>query len=272
MLTLPIYQVDAFTREMFGGNPAAICPVSDALSTETMQKIAQENNLSETAFIQGDSGRYSIRWFTPGTEVNLCGHATLAASYVIRHELGDTSEVLEFDSLSGLLTVCFKGDWIELNFPAASCSNAQIPREVEEKLPFTAVDSRFNADDLLIVAPNEETVKSLDLDFTQLKPGRVRGVVITALSERAGIDFVSRWFGGPEVAIKEDPVTGSAHTMLAPYWAEQLNKSCLIAEQISARGGYLECELSGDRVLIRGQAVQYLKGEISIPRERSDDH
>ncbi|WP_257292419.1 PhzF family phenazine biosynthesis protein [Endozoicomonas sp. ONNA1] len=264
MKVLPIYQVDAFTSELFRGNPAAICPVEEMLSDELMQSIALENNLSETAFIAGADGRYYIRWFTPGAEVSLCGHATLAASYVIRHELGDQSEELSFDSLSGLLNVRFKEDLIELDFPAASFAHEPIPEEVAKQLPFEALDSGFNKDDLLIVAPNEETVASLNLDFTGLKNSRVRGVVISARSERVGVDFVFRWFGGPEVAIKEDPVTGSAHTMLTPYWSELLGKRTLKAEQISPRTGQLECEWCEDRVLLRGRALLYLKGLITV--------
>ena len=265
MKVLPIYQVDAFTSELFGGNPAAICPVEEALSDELMQSIALENNLSETAFISGADGNYHIRWFTPGTEVSLCGHATLAASYVIRHELGDRSEELSFKSLSGVLKVRFKEDLIELDFPAASYSQEPVPEEVASLLPFEAMDSRFNRDDLLIIAPDEATVAQLDLDFTGLKNSRVRGVVISARSERVGVDFVSRWFGGPEVAIKEDPVTGSAHTMLTPYWSELFDKKVLKAEQISQRKGHLECEWIENRVLLRGKAVLYLKGQIRIP-------
>ncbi|WP_062265129.1 PhzF family phenazine biosynthesis protein [Endozoicomonas arenosclerae] len=265
MKQLPIYQVDAFTQQLFGGNPAAICPVEEDLSEELMQSIALENNLSETAFIRGAQGHYHIRWFTPGTEVSLCGHATVAASYIIRHELGDRSEELSFESLSGVLKVRFIDDLIELDFPAASFTQEPVPEEVAKELPFQPVDSRFNRDDLLIVAPDEQTVSQLDLDFTVLENSRVRGVVISARSERAGVDFVSRWFGGPEVAIKEDPVTGSAHTMLAPYWSEQLDKKVLTAEQISQRKGYLECEWQDSRVLIRGNAVLYMRGQITLP-------
>ncbi|KEQ14068.1 PhzF family phenazine biosynthesis protein [Endozoicomonas numazuensis] len=264
MKVLPIYQVDAFTNELFGGNPAAICPVKEMLSDELMQRIALENNLSETAFISGADGHYHIRWFTPGTEVSLCGHATLAASYVIRHELGDQSAELSFESLSGVLKVRFIEDSIELDFPAASYTREPIPEEVAKQLPFEALDSRFNRDDLLIVAPDEETVASLELDFTGLKNSRVRGVVISARSERMDVDFVSRWFGGPEVGIKEDPVTGSAHTLLTPYWSELLGKKTLKAEQISQRLGQLECEWTEDRVLLRGSAVLYLKGQITV--------
>ncbi|MRI32864.1 isomerase [Endozoicomonas sp. OPT23] len=264
MKTLPIYQVDAFSKELFGGNPAAVCPLKEWLPDAVMQKIALENNLSETAFIVGSQGRYHIRWFTPGTEVKLCGHATLAASYVIHHELGDHSSRLVFDSLSGELTVSFKGRQIELDFPAADIKAADLPESVAELLPFEPEDVVVSQDDFLIVAPDEETIINLDLDFTKLEKGLARGICISAKSNRPNTDFVSRWFGGPEVAIQEDPVTGSAHTMLVPYWAPKLNSSSLIAEQISARRGRLECTMQNNRVLIAGYASLYLKGEIYI--------
>ncbi len=264
MKTLSIYQVDAFSKALFGGNPAAVCPLEEWLPDDLMQKIALENNLSETAFVVGNEGRYHIRWFTPGTEVMLCGHATLATSYVIRHMLGDDSSKLVFDSLSGELSVRFKEEQIELDFPKANLQQGELSHEVANQLPFKPLDVMRSRDDLLIIAPDEQTIIDLNPDFTGLEKGIVRGVCISAKCNRPGTDFVSRWFGGPEVAIQEDPVTGSAHTMLVPYWASKLDQTKLVAEQISERRGRLNCELQNDRVLIAGYVALYLKGEIYI--------
>ena len=266
MQKLPIYQVDAFTQQLFAGNPAAVCPLEHWLPDPLLQLIALENNLSETAFIVGENGRYRIRWFTPATEVRLCGHATLAASHVIRHELGDLSDRLEFESLSGILQVSFPGELIQLDFPVSEPFPGELPTEIARSLPFRPVEVLNSRDDFLIIAPDESTVAALELDFSNMREIQARGVIISALTGRDNVDFVSRWFGGPETGITEDPVTGSAHTVLAPYWSQKLDRSVLRAEQISPRGGQLECEMMGDRVLIRGRAVQFLKGEIRIPK------
>ncbi|GAA4650597.1 PhzF family phenazine biosynthesis protein [Kistimonas scapharcae] len=266
MKTLPYYQIDAFTDRLFGGNPAAVIPLQSWLPDACMQQLAKENNLSETAFFVRHNDRYHIRWFAPVTEVQLCGHATLAASYVIRHELGDSTHQQVFDSLSGELKVRFQGELIELNFPMNHRSPIRLPDAIARQLPFTPLAAFTSHDDLLILAPDEVTVAELSIDFTKLPKGVIkRGVIITAASERESVDFVSRWFGGPEVDILEDPVTGSAHTLLTPFWAEKLDKPLLRAEQLSARRGKLECELLGDRVYIRGGAVKYLEGTIQIP-------
>ena len=266
MKTLPYYQIDAFTDRLFGGNPAAVIPLQSWLSDDCMQQLAKENNLSETAFFVRHNDRYHIRWFTPGTEVQLCGHATLAASYVIRHELGDSTHQQVFDSLSGELKVRFQGELIELNFPMGHRSPIRLPDVITKLLPFTPLATFTSRDDLLILAPDEKSIAQLNLDLTKLPEGIIkRGVIITAASNRESVDFVSRWFGGPEVDIREDPVTGSAHTLLTPFWAEKLDKHVLHAEQLSPRRGKLECELLGDRVYIRGNAIKYLEGTIQIP-------
>lgn len=272
MQTLPVYQIDAFAEQLFGGNPAAVCPLEEWLSDELMQAIAAENNLSETVFFVGEKGHYHIRWFTPGTEVMLCGHATLAASYVIRHELGDQSEVIEFDSLSGPLVVSFNDELIQLDFPSATIAPTDLQEEIIRTLPFTPVEAFISRDDILIIAPDEEAIAALKLDFTQLESCRARGVIISARSEREGVDFVSRWFGGPEVGIQEDPVTGSAHTVMMPYWAEKLGRNRLVAEQISVRKGRLECEWLEDRVLIAGKAVKFLEGVLYLPESTGGRH
>lgn len=227
-----------------------------------MQSIAAENNLSETAFFVPTEQGFHIRWFTPLVEVDLCGHATLAAAYVIYHYLDYPKDMIQFDSKSGLLTVSRNDDLIALDFPAQPPSVCQTPPEIEQAFgikPLACLKSEDyivifeKAADVLEAQPNYELLKGLDL----------RGVIITAASNSEDIDFIARFFA-PKCGINEDPVTGSAYTQLTPYWAEKLNLSKLKARQMSARGGHLFCELVGDRVKIAGKAISYLTGEINI--------
>jgi PhzF family phenazine biosynthesis protein len=265
MTTQTIYQVDAFTHQLFRGNPAAVCVLPQWLPTELMQTIAMENNLAETAFVVAEGDGFGIRWFTPTVEINLCGHATLASAFVLCTQLGYQGQDINFVSpRSGLLPVRRLGDDYELNFPAnRPTSLSAEPAGLAEALGATGFTCLGSATDLLVVLPSEAEVAALKPDFKALGALPFRGVIATAAGSH-GVDFVSRFFG-PAVGVDEDPVTGSAHTVLVPYWADRLGKQRLQARQISARSGDLLCTLQGHRVLMQGSAVLYLKGEIFLP-------
>ncbi len=259
-MELPLFQIDAFANKPFEGNPAAVCPLDTWLPDDVMQAVAEENNLSETAFFVPKGDRFHIRWFTPVKEVDLCGHATLAAAYVVFNFLDCCSDVIEFESKSGVLCLKRENELIVMDFPSLPPVSCDIPQEILKffgKLPREVLKS----DDYLFVFNDEKDVISLTPDIEYLKKLDLRGVIVTA--ESVDYDFVSRFFA-PKFGISEDPVTGSAHCTLAPYWAERLKKRRLTARQVSARGGDLRCEVRGERVLISGKAVVYLKGTIII--------
>jgi PhzF family phenazine biosynthesis protein len=262
-MKIPIYQVDAFTDHLFGGNPAAICPLEDWLTDEQMQKIAMENNLAETAFIVNDDSGYHIRWFTPTIEVKLCGHATLASAHVLFNHLGYDADQLIFHSKSGPLKVTRQPDgYMTLDFPASVPTLVKdVPRGIFEGLGINPVPVFKTAFDYMVVLSSQKMIEGLTPDFKVLMQVDCRGIITTAKGDEA--DFVSRCFF-PQSGIDEDPVTGSAHTSTVPYWAAQLGKTTLSAVQLSKRRGYLACELAGDRVLMTGKAVDYLKGEIYL--------
>ena len=261
-MKLFLYQIDAFTDKLFGGNPAAIVPLDYWLPDETMLNIAAENNLAETAFYVPTESGFHIRWFTPTVEVDLCGHATLAAAYVIFNIQNYEGKSIVFESRSGELRVDCKEDWLTLNFPVDLYHVAVPPPALVESLNTTTLMEVYKGKtDYLVVVESEEVVQNLELDIIVLSTIPARGIIITASGN--DVDFVSRFFA-PQSGIDEDPVTGSAHTTLIPYWAERLSKNRLTAKQISKRGGFLKCELDGDRVYIGGQAKLYLKGEILI--------
>lgn len=262
-MQLPIYQVDAFTEKLFGGNPAAVVPLKTWLSEELMQKIAFENNLSETAFFVPNETGFDIRWFTPTVEVNLCGHATLATSFVIFNVLKYTNDTILFSSKSGVLKVKKEDKWLELDFPAQETQAAEAPKGLIESIGKKPKEIYRAADDYLLVYASQKDIEALKPDFGTLKNIQARGIIVTAKAKSKKIDFVSRFFG-PSVGVNEDPVTGSAHTKLVPYWAKFLNKNELIAEQISSRKGYLKCKLADDRVLMAGKGKLFLKGKISV--------
>jgi len=265
-MSLKIYQVDAFTSEPFRGNPAAIVPLEEWLPAETMQSIALENNLAETAFFVREGDGYGLRWFTPTVEMDLCGHATLASAFVIFNILGSTEQVLKFQTKSGLLTVEKDGDRFILDFPSRPAVPAEIPSGLVDaigKQPKEVLKSR----DYMLVYESEDDIRGISPDFVAILKIPTHAVIITAPGKDC--DFVSRFFA-PEVGIFEDPVTGSSHCNLIPYWAEKLGKAELFARQLSARGGELFCELAGDRVKIGGNAALYLTGEIYIEEARSD--
>jgi PhzF family phenazine biosynthesis protein len=262
-MNVPIYQVDAFSSKLFGGNPAAICPLDEWLPDATLQSIAAENNLAETAYYIQKNGKYHLRWFTPGVEVDLCGHATLAAAHVImdiRREVPNGR--VSFESKSGELIVNRDGDLYALDFPARPPSE----RPSDEKL-FDALGARpkhlLGSRDLLCVFDTQAEVLALKPNMERLAAIDSFATIVTAPG--SDCDFVSRFFA-PAQGIPEDPVTGSAHCTLIPYWASRLGKTKMFARQISPRGGELWCEHRGDRVTIAGRAVKYLEGVIEVPQ------
>jgi PhzF family phenazine biosynthesis protein len=266
--TLKIYQADAFTSRLFGGNPAAIVPLTDWLPDDTMQAIAAENNLAETAFIvptDGEKSDFHIRWFTPAIEVRLCGHATLAAAHILYEHLAYQKEGVRFDSLSGVLSVSKKEKIYTLDFPTDILRGVSLDspeaETIRKGLNINPLEILRGSDDFMAVVSCEADVQALSPDFSILKTLNSRGLIVTAKGD--SVDFVSRCFF-PQSGIDEDPVTGSAHTALIPYWAEKLGKPKLIARQISSRIGELTCHLKGDRVEISGEAVTYLVGDIFI--------
>lgn len=264
MMKYPIYKVDAFTSHLFGGNPAAVCPLDEWLPDEIMQKLGAENNLAETTFIVKEKDGYRIRWFTPAVEVKLCGHATLATAHIFYTELDYNSPAIEFNSLSGILKVSRKGEGLyTLDFPADEPLPVEVPpAAIFDGLGIAPVSVFKTSFDYLVVLGNQREIEALTPDFKSLSSIEARGVVVTAKGDDA--DFVSRCFF-PQSGIDEDPVTGSAHTSTTPFWAKRLNKKKLQAVQLSRRRGHLECELMGNRVLISGSAVTYLKGEYYLP-------
>lgn len=259
-MQIPIYQVDAFTSRLFAGNPAAICPLTEWLDDRTMQSIALENNLSETAFFVPRGERYQLRWFTPGCEVDLCGHATLASAHVILRLLEPARDSVAFDTRSGELIVRRDGDCLTMDFPAREPQPCPMPDLLAEALG-KAPTALFESRDYMALYDSEEDVRTLAPDMGLLAKVGHFAVIVTAPSGTA--DFVSRFFA-PASGVNEDPVTGSAHCTLVPYWAKRLGKTQLHALQVSARGGELRCELRGDRVLLSGESVLYLTGKIEV--------
>jgi predicted PhzF superfamily epimerase YddE/YHI9 len=261
-MRLPIYQVDAFAEKLFGGNPAAICPLPQWLPDATMQSIAAENNLAETAFFVREDGDYALRWFTPTVEVDLCGHATLASAHVVFSFLERQRQTVGFRTLeAGTLTVARRADMLVMDFP----SRPAVPTEPPPGL-LAALGGRprevLRARDHMVVYGSAAEVAALEPDFAALARVDCWAAMATAPGED-GVDFVSRFFG-PRQGIAEDPVTGSSHCTLTPYWANRLGKNDLKARHLSRRGGALECTLNGDRVSIAGRAVLYLEGQITI--------
>lgn len=260
-MKLKIYQIDAFTDKVFEGNPAVVVPLENWLPDNIMQQIALENNLSETAFFVPIENGFHIRWFTPVAEVNLCGHATLASAHVIFNNLNYSENEICFNSRSGLLKVKNENDLIVLDFPASQVTPVEIPEEVAKAFHIQPVACFKGRNDFMLIFENESQVKQLKPDFQQLVQAKTRGVICTSISEN--YDFVSRFFA-PAVGVNEDPVTGSAHTMLIPYWAGILGKNEVTGKQVSARGGILYCKNLGERVEIGGKAVTFLVGEIHL--------
>lgn len=260
-MEIPLYQVDAFTNTLFGGNPAAVCVLESWLDDDVMQKIGAENNLSETAFIVKRGDQYDLRWFTPTTEIDLCGHATLASAFVVFNYLDTSLHRVEFITKSGLLTVDRVGNLLEMDFPSQEATKLSKNESLGEALGLEPVEF-YKSTYPMVVYKSESQVRELKLDFVKLKKVEdCLGVIVTAPGD--SVDFVSRFFA-PNLGIDEDPVTGSAHCTLVPYWSERLEKSILHAWQVSKRGGEVFCENRGDRVNISGNAVLYLKGVINL--------
>ncbi|MDP6667673.1 MAG: PhzF family phenazine biosynthesis protein [Dehalococcoidia bacterium] len=267
-MKIPVYQVDTFTVKPFSGNPAAVCPLTAWIPDDVMQAIAAEMNLSETAFFvpgAGDRGEYDLRWFTPAVEVDLCGHATLASGHVILDELDPTLERITFHTRSGPLGVSRRNDLFELDFP----SHPPKPASSPEALPAVSAalgnqpTEILHANTTLAVFENQGQVAALEPDFDAISRLQEPWLIATAPADSDEFDFVSRFFA-PTAEVNEDPVTGFAHTILTPYWAERLDKTRLTARQISKRGGTLHCELAGDRVKIAGQVARVMTGELDI--------
>jgi len=261
-MRLPIYQVDAFTDSLFGGNPAAVCLLDKWLPDATMQAIAAENNLSETAFFIHDGNDYALRWFTPTTEVDLCGHATLASGHIVLRLLEPKRDSVSFHTLkAGTLVVGRNADMLVMDFPARPAAPSMPPPGLLAALGGTPREI-LSARDHLIVYDSAAEVAALDPDLAALAKVDCWAAIVTAPGDN-GIDFVSRFFA-PRQGVPEDPVTGSAHCTLVPYWAKRLGKNEFEARQISRRGGALRCALRGDRVSIGGKAVVYLEGQIEV--------
>lgn len=261
-MILDIYQIDAFCKKAFTGNPAAIIPLENWLDDRVLQQIAEENNLAETAYIiQKDIG-YHIRWFTPTVEVDLCGHATLGAAWVIYNILGHAQETIIFYSKSGELSVRKLDNKLQLDFPADKLTAIAMPSELPQALGAEVLGCYKGKSDYLVVLSSEAVISALNPDISLLKRLGGRGVIVTAKGDK-DYDFVSRGFF-PQSGIDEDPATGSAHTTLTPYWYSQLGQSVFKAKQLSARGGYFDCIYKQDRILISGQCHLFLKGQIYI--------
>lgn len=254
------YQVDAFANRVFEGNPAAVCPLERWLDDALLQAIAEENNLSETAFFVPSENGFQLRWFTPVKEIDLCGHATLAAAHVIFEILGHTKQIITFETRSGGLFVKKKGQQLEMNFPACPPTPCKISETLVQGLGQRPIEV-LAADDYLAVFDSETTIRAITPNYALLGQLDLRGIIVTAPG--TDVDFVSRFFA-PKFGIPEDPVTGSAHCELAPYWANKLGKNILNAKQISKRGGNLTCELKADRVFLLGSAVTFMEAEIAF--------
>ena len=253
----PIYQVDAFSTGPFSGNPAAVCPLDDWLDDNTLQSIAAENNLSETAFIVASEKDYGLRWFTPAVEVDLCGHATLAAGYVVLNHLQPDLDSVAFETLSGRLVVARDGDRLSMDFPSRAPTPISGSEALSDALGAAPSEVHLSRD-ILAVFDDEASVRRLSPDQARLL-ALDEGLGVIASAKGDSVDFVSRFFV-PKAGIAEDPVTGSAHCTLVPFWAERLGKSRLVAHQVSKRGGELHCEHRGDRVIMSGRCHLFLTG------------
>ena len=260
-MRLELFQVDSFTNKIFEGNPAGVI-FSELLSNEIMQKIALENNLSETAFISEEGNDFRIKWFSPLMEIDLCGHATLAAAHIYFTEINRDADSITFiSSKNGSLEVTRKNNYLYLNFPVDLYEPISIDDDLINMLGETPIEAFKGRDDIMCIFEDEATIYNIEPNKDLLKLFPVRGLIVSAKS--LDYDFVSRCFF-PVTGVDEDPVTGSAHTTLTPYWSKQLGKNSLLAKQVSSRGGELKCVLEGDRVIIGGEAVTYLNGFITI--------
>jgi PhzF family phenazine biosynthesis protein len=256
------YIVDAFTDQPFAGNPAAVVPLASWPSNQWMQRVAMELNLSETAYIVGGDGNYELRWFTPTTEVELCGHATLASAHTLwQHGYANNSSPITFHTHSGPLVCTRRDDSIELDFPLTAAAETAPPDLLQQALRVSPIFVGKSPFDYLVVVDNADIVREIAPDFPLLKQIAARGFIVTAASDQDGLDFISRFFA-PAAGVEEDPVTGSAHCCLAPYWATQLGKNNLVAYQASRRGGTVSMQILNDRVVLGGKAITVMQGEL----------
>jgi PhzF family phenazine biosynthesis protein len=267
-MSVGIVQVDAFTGQVFAGNPAAVCVLPTPRDERWMQLVAREMAVSETAFLHAVDDGYALRWFTPVAEIDLCGHATLASAHVlIETGLVAAGETVRFHTRSGMLTATSCDGWIELNFPATPDEKIPAPPGLADAMGATPRYFGRSRFDYLLEVEDEATVRKLEPDFFRLREFDARGVIATARASAPGVDFVSRYFA-PAFGIDEDPVTGSSHCCLAPFWSRRLKQTSFVARQLSARGGELKVALDGDRVRLAGQAVTVLRGELTEPASR----
>jgi len=263
-MKIPIFQIDAFTIEPFKGNPAAVCLLTEEMPEIWMQKIALEMNLSETAFLLEENRGYRLRWFTPVMEVDLCGHATLASSFVLyRKDLVKKTDLICFYTRSGDLNASITDDWITLNFPAFEEKPFMEAERLKEILGVNPIEVVISGENVIVELKSPKEIRQLKPDFIQLVKIPLHGLAVTARSDLPEFDFISRYFA-PWAGIDEDPVTGSAHACLGPYWEKRLKKNKMIAYQASARGGVVKIEIQGNRVLLSGQAVMIFEGELKI--------
>ncbi len=262
MITITLYHVDAFTTRLFAGNPAAVCPLEEWLADDILLQIAQENNLSETAFMVATAAGYHLRWFSPHGEMNLCGHATLASAFVVFQFLMPHLTEIQFQSLSGILTVTRQDALLTMDFPKVEYSACATPDYIIAGLKIKPIEF-YRSQKYIAVLGNEAQIRNLSLDLSAFAEMDLAGIVVTAKSDDEHYDFVSRYFT-PKIPRIEDAVTGATHCALAPYWGQRLHKTKLSAKQLSARGGEMGCELRSDRVFLSGHAVLYMKGEVFL--------
>ena len=261
-MNFPIFQVDAFTDQLFKGNPAAVCILKEPREATWMLSLAQEMNLSETAFITPCENGYNLRWFTPAVEVDLCGHATLASAHVLWEEgILNADQEANFFTRSGPISARKKGDWIEMDFPEQAAVKTAVPHGLASALGVTVDEVYNNGMDYLVLLDTAKTIHELEPDFQELKKINTRGVIVTSPADTAEYDFISRFFA-PRVGIPEDPVTGSAHCCLGPYWSERLGKDTLLGFQASSRGGVVRVTVKKSIVVLGGQAVTCLRGQL----------
>jgi len=258
-MRLPIYQVDAFADELYKGNPAAVCPLKNWIPDHLMQSIAAENNLAETAFFVETENGFHLRWFTPKAEVDLCGHATLAAAHVLFEHLEYAKPEVNFTSKSGPLSVTRDNGLLTLNFPMDSFQEVEIPTHLISSFDFRPIKVLKGSLDYVFIYRSQSVIEHIRPNLEVISKADSRGIIATAPGDQ--VDFVSRYFA-PQFGIPEDPVTGSAHTILTPYWSREFGRNDLKAKQLSPRGGSLSCSIEGDRVKISGKAITYMKGEL----------
>ena len=264
-MKIRMFQVDAFSDNLFGGNPAAVCILDQWLDDSLMLRIAEENNLSETAFVLKKKKNYEIRWFTPKVEVDLCGHATLATGHVLfKYYDIRQNEITFVNPYSGILKVKKENEYLVLDFPTGEFQKTSTPPELIKGLRKKPIETYKGNTDYMAIFSTQEDIENVNPDFQLLNELNARGIIITAKGN--DVDFVSRFFA-PQCGINEDPVTGSAHTILTPYWSKKLKKQELVAMQLSKRNGILKCRMNNNRVIISGMAITYLIGELEIPHQ-----